>query len=204
MKTVKLLSASMLISAILLSSAACAQPETTSPDPSTSVTSQPASEETNVSESDIENVLTTVNGYYNFISQPDSFENVRTAGAELTGRAATDEELQKFASTFSEGFQYFDTSTSNHIKKAYNAMMVGSNAGYEREGIELVAPADGVTIDGESATFNTTWISVTEKGEKYPTDPETDPSPSDMINLVKEDNGTWVIVAKDSPQVTSP
>lgn len=207
MKIAKILSASVIAGVILLSGTACAQPfgggtGGNVPERSPSASSTTGIEES--SEAEMEEVSTTVNGYYGFIAQPETFNEVRDAGAELTGRSVTDQELQDLASGY-YGFSYFDISSSQAIKNAYKSMQLGANAGYEREGITIHAPSEGITIDGDTATFNTTHIVLTENGKTFPSEPEANPDQAEMMNLAKQDDGSWVIVAKSSgAKVTAP
>jgi hypothetical protein len=197
----RILSASILAGSVLLSGTACTANSTPEPSKPTAST-QTTADATTDNASEINNVLATVNGYYSFIAAPENYDRVKTAGAELTGKEASDEQLSTMASNF-EGFQYFDTSNSQLIKNAYKAMMLGSGSLRMGSPVEITAPADAVTVDGDKAALNTTWITVTESGVDHPTKPESNPDPSDVINLVKKDNGSWVIVAKDSSMKVS-
>lgn len=194
MKITRILSASMLAGAVLLSGTACASntPEPTAPETSSEqVVSPDAAKDTT-------KILTTVNGYYSFIANPENYDKVKASGAELTGKEASDEQLSAMASDFPEGYQYFDTSSSQLIQNAYKAMMLGTGSLRMGDPLTITAPAEAVTVDGDKASLNTTWITVTEKGITKPTEPESNPDPSDVIDLVKKDDGSWVIVAKES------
>jgi hypothetical protein len=206
-KISKALFVSVIVGIVFLSSTACGNTANPTPSVSPTTLTEPAIEKVQTAEDsiEVEYVLDTLNGYYSFISHPDSAKRIREAGATLTGREATDEELQQFASDFSEAFQYFDTSSSQKIKKAYKAMMMGANAGIGRNEVEISALPEGVTVSGDTATFNTSWVIVSEEGKTFPSERVADPDPSDLINFVKKDEGHWVIVAKDaSLKVTAP
>lgn len=204
MKNRHILSASILAGLVLLSGTACSA--SSAPEKPTATASAKATENASNDEATATtDVLTTVNGYYSFISNPESYDKVKTAGAALSGVEASDEQLQAFASDFSEGFQYFDTSDSQSIKNAYKAMMLGTGSLRMGSPVEMTIPADAVTMDGDKATVNTTWLQVIEDDKELPSKPETSPDSSDVINLVKKDDGSWVIVAKDSSmKPTSP
>lgn len=209
MRINQIFSASVLAGAVLLSGTACAAsiPEGRNTPVPSSVSAEPSQ---TISEDSVADntakILTTVNGYYDFITAPNSDETIKSAGVDLVGKAATDEELQTFADDFSEGFQYFDTSDSSLIKRAYTVMSVGSLSLQEQGTITISAPEESVTIDGDTATVNTTWISATKNGKKLRTAPESSPDASDLIQLVKKDDGSWVIVASSAkpPKPTVP
>lgn len=207
LKIKQLLSASLLASMVILSGTACSAPSPSpAPEESKAQTTATASPQVNSTDSteDTAEILKTVNGYYDFITAPESKDKIKSAGADLMGKKATDEELQTFATNFSEGFQYFDTSTSQLIKSAYTVMSVGSTS-LHAESVKISAPKESVTIDGDTAALNTTWITVTKNGKTYPTAPESTPDPSDLIQLVKKSDGSWVIVANSSlPKPTVP
>jgi hypothetical protein len=202
MKNSHILSASILAGLVLLSGTACSA--NSAPEKPTTTASAQVSDSADEATATTD-ILATVNGYYSFIANPENYDKVKTAGADLTGVEASDEQLQTFASDFSEGFQYFDTSDSQSIKNAYKAMMLGTGSLRMGSPVEMTVPADAVTMDGDKATVNTTWVQVTEDGKELPTKPESNPDPSDVINLVKKEDGSWVIVAKDSSmKLTSP
>lgn len=209
-----ILSASLLASAVILSGTACAAssipegrntPTTATADATASAESTYSADATDSTE-DTAKILTTVNGYYDFITSPNSDEKIKTAAADLVGKAATDKQLQAFAEDFSEGFQYFDTSDSTLIKRAYTVMSGASLSLQAQGSITISIPADAVTVDGDTATVNTTWISATKNGKKLGTAPESYPDESDLTHLVKKDDGSWVIVANTAkpPKPTVP
>lgn len=203
MKINQILSASLLAGAVILSGTACSSnsPQNNSGEVTATTTAQASS--TNTAE-DTTKILETVNGYYDFITSPDSSENIKSAGADLVGKKATDEEIQSFAEDFSEGFQYFDTSTTQLIKSAYTVMSVGAQS-LQPDSVQISAPEESVAVNGDTATVNTTWIEVVKNGKTYPTSPESDPDESDLIQLVKKDDGSWVIVPNSSlPKPTVP
>lgn len=209
MKLNQIFSASLLAGAVLLSGTACAAsiPEgRNTPVPSSSASAEPSQTTSEDSATDnTAKILTTVNGYYDFITDPESPDKIKSAGDPLVGKAATDEEMRTFAEDFSEGFQYFDTSTSDLIRRSYKSMSLGSLSLTEQGSITISAPEESVTIDGDTATVNTTWISATKNGKKLRTAPESSPDASDLIQLVKKDDGSWVIVPSSSmPKPTVP
>lgn len=196
MKITRILSASMLAGAVLLSGTACAA---NTPEPNESSTSAQNNDQVSANTvEDTNNILSTVNGYYSFIANSENYEKVKASGAELAGKEASDEQLSAMASNFPEGYQYFDTSSSKLIQNAYKAMMLGTGSLRIGDPLTITAPAEAVTVDGDKASLNTTWITVTEKGITKPTEPESNPDSSDVIDLVKKDDGSWVIIAKES------
>lgn len=215
MKINHIFSASLLAGAVILSGTACAAspipdgrntPMLTSASPQVDPTESTDSTNSADSTEDTFQILTTVNGYYDFITAPNSDEEIKSAGAHLMGVAATDEELQTFAEDFSEGFQYFDTSDSTLIKRAYTVMSGASLSLQDQGSITISVPEESVTVDGDTATVNTTWISATKNGKSLRTAPEASPDESDLIQLVKKDDGSWVIVANTAkpPKPTVP
>lgn len=202
MKTAKILYASVLAGAVLFSGTACAANNSQHDNKPTVTAQTEASKATE--DTDTANILTTVNGYYSFISNSENYDRVKAAGAEVPGKNATDEQLTALADDF-EGFKYFDTSSSQLIQNAYRAMFLGAGSLRMGSPLTITAPADAVTVNGDKATLNTTWITVVENGITHPTKPESSPDSSDLINLVKKDDGSWVIVAKDSStKVSAP
>lgn len=203
LKINQIFAASLIAGAVILSGTACAA---SIPEGRNTPTTAVASPQVNSTDSTEDNakILKTVNGYYDFIASPDSSEKIKTAGADLVGKQATDEEIQAFAKDFPDGFQYFDTSTTQLIKSAYTVMSVGSQS-LQPDTVKISAPEESVTVNGDTATVNTTWITVVKNGKTYPTSPESTPDKSDLIQLVKKDDGSWVIVPNSSlPKPTVP
>lgn len=202
MRITRILSASVLAGAILLSASACSLTETNDNKMGAGVSSTPAAtaspDTASVETTDIDGILQTINGYYYYISQPDSSDKLKEAQASITERPASDERIMQFAEDFSEGFKYFDTSTADKTNDAYKALMIGTSAGKLNEGLKMTIPGDSVTITGNTATVNTTHLKVTMDGEKKRVTPEDSPAQKDIVNLVKNDSGSWVIVAKAS------
>lgn len=203
MKINHILSASFLAGAVILSGTACAAsiPEGRNTPTTASASAQVDSADTT---EDATKIVETVNGYYDFITAPDSSEKIKSAGVDVVGKKATDEEIQAFAESFPEGFQYFDTSTTKLIQRAYTVMSVGALS-LQPDTVKISVPEESVTVDGDTATVNTTWIAVVKNGKTYPTSPESTPDESDLIQLVKKDDGSWVIVPNSSmPKPTVP
>lgn len=200
MKISKIISASMLAGAVLLAGTACSANNNETKPTASAQTNEQVSTTT---VEDTTNILSTVNGYYSFIASSENYDKVKESGAELVGKEANDEQLSAMASSFPEGYKYFDTSSSQLIKNAYKAMMLGTGSLRTGDPLVITAPAEAVKVDGDKATLNTTWITVTEKGITKPTEPDLNPNPSDLINLSKKSDGTWVIVAKDSSMKVS-
>lgn len=206
MKISKILAASVLAGAVLLSGTACTS-SSPSPESDGSSTAAPAPPKKNSrsANEDTTKILQTVNGYYDFITSSDAKDKVRSAGSGLMGKQATDEDLQTLVDEFPDGFKYFDTSSSQLIKNAYTVMSVSSMSLADQGSIKISAPEESVNIDGDTATLNTTWISVTKNGKTLKTTPESAPDFSDLVKLVKKDDGSWVIVANSSmPKPTVP
>lgn len=205
MKITHIIYTATLTGTVLLSGTACAGSNGSRDDTKTTAVAKSTEQPSTNATEDTANILKTVNGYYSFISSSENYDKVKSAGAELTGKTANDEQLNSMVSGFHEGYQYFDTSNSQLIKNAYKAMMLGTGSLRMGSPVTITAPADAVSVDGNKATLNTTWISVTENGVAHPTKPESNPDSSDLISLVKKDDGSWVIVAKDSSlKVSAP
>lgn len=198
MKITRILSASVLAGAVLLSGTACSILDMgKKPDASTSAS--PAPTETTSAEIEIVNegqaVADVVNGYYTYVLMPDSLAEIEQVGDRFDGRSeVTDEELNELVTSLPQGFQYFDTSNAELIKYAYISLLSGASVGDKMPGAELVLPAEAVTVEGDTATVNATMAKISKDGEAIAS--EADPYAADLINLKKNDSGSWVIVAE--------
>lgn len=216
MKIVRILSASVLAGAVLLSVAACSQPESNDPKPSATATAAPISPVPSESatttpspsantsttsptvtvETETEAVISTIEGYYDFVSNPDSFEKVKQAGSTVTGRTEiTETELTEIAASLPEGFQYFDTSNSQNITNSYSQLFARVTQSERTPGVEVSVPVEAVTITGETATVKSALIEVTSKSNTHTLNATEAPYyEAVQINLVKSETGKWVII----------
>ena len=221
MKITRILSASVLAGAVLLSTTACSVSDMfseTGSSTASATASAPASpepsessqaEETTDTVSEQEAVAEVVNGYYTYVLMKGNLADIQAAGEPLDGKATvTDEELTTLINSLPEGFQYFDVSSPELIRNAYGQLLAGGSVGEVAKGVvEIVTPADAVTVDGDRATVNTTLASVTRDGEELNT--TQDPYAADLLNLKKNDSGSWVMVAeapkgKSSSETAAP
>lgn len=222
MKITRILSASVLAGAVLLSTTACSVSDMfsgTGSATASATASAPASpepsessqaEETTDTVSEQEAVAEVVNGYYTYVLMKGSLADINEAGEPLDGKATvTDEELTTLINSLPEGFQYFDVSSPELIRNAYGQLLAGASVGEVATGVvEIVTPASAVTVEGDRATVNTTLASVTRDGKELNT--TKDPYAAELLNLKKNDSGSWVMVAEapksktDSSETVTP
>lgn len=198
MKITRILSASVLAGAVLLSATACsAQSPEKAPEPSSS--SQVTPVETPTAEvtpavDEREAAARTVNDYYAFVSDPDNKPKIEEAGAPVKGHGntATDAELKTLVDAIPLGFQYFDTSTPDLIKNAYVQLLMGASVMGTAD-MQLTVPAEAVTVTGDTATVNTSKIETVLNGKKLEV-----PANSSMpdLQMKKNDKGDWVMIAE--------
>lgn len=207
MKITRILSASVLAGAVLLSSTACSVSdmfnETGSATASATDSAKASPESSGSSEttettdtvSDQAAVAEVVNGYYTYVLMKGNLVDIKEAGAPLKGKTSvTDQELEDLASRLPEGFQYFDVSSPELIKNAYIQLLAGGSVGETITGVEIVIPDNAVTVEGDRATVNTSLASVTRNGKEL--NSTQDPYAADLLNLKKNDSGSWVMVAE--------
>lgn len=228
MKITHVLSASVIAGALLFSTTACspsddaANKPTTAPtvsasaSPSITATHEPGSvavtplptvdisstATADVSaDADVEDIVSTVSGYYKFVSSPGSLDKVQAAGSALSPKP-TDEELTQFASNFSEGFKYFDTSSSENITNAHNQLFARATQSSRKPGATVNVPAEAVTVTGDTATVDATKVIVTLNGQAGPST-MTPYFEHAQLALVKDASGSWVIIA-EAPRQAIP
>lgn len=196
MKITRILSASVLAGAVLLSGTACSvldmgkKTETTA----TETSAVPSDYETVAPIVEGQAVADAVNGYYNYVLMEGSLDEIKQAGERFNGRdSVTDEELNELVISLPHGFQYFDTSSPDLIKTAYLQLLTGASTGEVLKGVDLMIPHEAVTVDGDTATVNSAMAVITKDGEVV--DSETNPD-TKPINLKKNDSGSWVIIAE--------
>lgn len=199
MKITRILSASVLAGAVLLSGTACSMLDGKKDEKISSSSTAPAESQAVETEEAVEAVdeqqavANTVNGFYAYVSVPENAEAIKQAGEPLQGRGATasDEELNQLAESLPEGFYYFDTSSPDLIKNAYVQLLMG--AGVMSSGkMEANVPADVVVVDGDTATIDSTAIEVMMDGEKIDVPSNAD---AQALKLKKDESGSWVMVA---------
>jgi hypothetical protein len=200
MKISKILSASVLAGAVLFSGTACAAGSSDDKPAEASASAQVTPSETPTAEvtpavDEREAAARTVNDYYSFVSDPDNLQKIQDAGAPLKGRGATatDAELQTLVESLPLGFQYFDTSTADLIKNAYVQLLMGASV-MGSANMELTAPADSVTVTGDTATMDTSKIETIVDGKAI--DAPANSSFPDL-NMKKDDSGNWVMIAEE-------
>ena len=206
MKISKVLSISVLAGVVLLSSSACSgqsgnkETPTNSPTSSSAsakpeVTTEPAQTETPTSPAtDASKVASVVNGYYAYVLAPGNSQKVQDAGSLLNGKSeVTDADLKTVVNTIPEGFKFFDTSSSQLTKNAYGQLLMASSIGESFPGMKIILPSEAVTIDGDKAVVNPTRAKIINNGKIVESDAA--PYSGDVLNLVKKENGSWVIAA---------
>jgi hypothetical protein len=184
----KILSASVLASAIIFSGTACSSPvNPVTPDglPNPNVTQQETGEE--------DQVVAVVNGFYDYVTTPENADRIAEAGERFSGRTeVSDEELQQMVADFPDVFKYFDTATSENVKNAYGQLVAGVSLASTVEGIKITAPKEAVKQYGSTATVNSTMVTI--KTPARTMDSSADPDSIDLVQLVKKD-GKWLMVA---------
>lgn len=207
MKITRILSASVLAGAVLLSGTACSMLDGKKDEKISSSSTAPAESQAVETEEAVEAVdeqqavANTVNGFYAYVSVPENAEVIKQAGEPLRGRGATasDEELNQLVESLPEGFYYFDTSSPDLIKNAYVQLLMG--AGVMSSGkIEANTPADAVVIDGDTATIDSRAIETKLNGEKIDVPSNAD---TQALNLKKNESGSWVMVADEISGITN-
>lgn len=206
MKISRILSASVLAGAVLFSATACGMSSNDKPDinssdsANSSAAAKPAETQAvkttpAVDESSAAAVAEVVNGYYTYVSTASNRTEIEKAGEPLKGHGidATDDELQQLVNAMPQGFQYFDTSSPNNIKNAYAQLIMGSTV-MGKGSIEVNVPASAVTVEGDTATVQTTKIEFTVNGEKSPV---SSTSGTQILNLKKDASGSWVMIPED-------
>lgn len=194
MKITRILSASVLAGAVLLSGTACSMMDMNKQSESSSSAEAKPSEsqsvETAVDEQQA--VADVVNGYYTYVSTPGNLDEVKQAGEPLKGRGATasDEELNQLVASLPEGFAYFDTSNPELIKNAYVQLLVGAGV-MSVANMDMNSPASAVTVEGDTATVNPALVEMTVNGEKV----DNSTISSSPIKLKKNETGSWVMIA---------
>lgn len=205
MKITRILSASVLAGAVLLSGTACSMLDGKKDEKiSSSSAAKPAESqavETSEAVDEKQAVADTVNGFYAYVSAPENEEKIKQAGEPVRGHGATasDEELNQLVESLPEGFQYFDTSSPELIKNAYVQLLMG--AGVMSSGkMEANVPADIVVVDGDTATINSTAIEVKMNGEKIDVPSNAE---AQALKLKKNESGSWVMIAEAANEVTA-
>lgn len=169
--------------------------EATSESPETEAPTETPAELEETSNSSVEEIASTVSGYYDFVATPGSLDAVKGAG--LTADT-TDAELKEIAASF-EGLQYFDTSSSENIRNAINQLYARTTQSERKPGATVAVPVDAVEINGDTATVKASAIEVTVNG----TTASATESPyfeHDKLNLVKKADGSWVMIAEPARQ----
>lgn len=192
-----ILAASAVASALILTGAACSSPDTAPVEVTSPVAITPsASPVPNIStpnNSDVDAILITVNGFYAYVTTPENASKISAAGERFANRTeVTDEEVLQFAKDYPEIFQHFDVSTPDNIKSAYGQLVTGASLAQTAPGIKIVAPAESVKLNGDTATVNSTMVTVSTPEKTM--DSAADPNSTDLIDVVKKD-GKWLMVA---------
>jgi len=137
-------------------------------------------------------ILAVVNGFYDFTEKEDSLDNLMDAGQSIQQKdALTADEAKALVAAAPDAFKYFDTSTPENVRNAYN---------------ELTATAMGVKTAGTAVTFNVSVEAVDYNGETAAVDKNSVevsiggeiqpvfPGEGNNLNLSKK-SGKWLIVA---------
>jgi hypothetical protein len=137
-------------------------------------------------------ILNVVNGFYDYAEKEDSLDNLMEAGQLIQQQGAlTDEQAKAIVASVPDAFKYFDTSTPENVKNAYNEL-TATAMGVKTAGtaVKFNVSVEAVNYKGDTATVDKNNVEVSINGEVQPTFPG-DPN---NLNLVKKD-GKWLIVA---------
>lgn len=209
MNITKILSASVLAGAVLLSATACSAPdagEKSNAGANASATATPtanvdasavATPSETAAVSDTKAVVDVVNGFYTYVLNKENADDIQKAAESLQGNAAqtgepTDEQIATLVKNLPEGFKYFDTSSSDLIKNAYGQLYIVSVT--NTSDMSIVAPEEAATVEGDTATVDPVKFTMTVDGEKI----TNGTTSSDPIKLKKNADGAWVMVASSS------
>jgi hypothetical protein len=192
MKITRILSASVLAGAVLLSGTACSMMDNNKSETKVSASAE-ATEivETVNAVSDETAVADVVNGFYTYVSDPANKDTIKDAGEPLRGHGATatEEELNGLVASLPEGFAFFDTSNPELIKNAYVQLLLGS--GLMSNGkVEASVPESAVTVTGDEATVDSSAVVVKIDGKQ-----QESPATATPLKLKKDESGAWVMIA---------
>lgn len=140
-------------------------------------------------------VMETINSYYAFVLTPEATAALEKMSKNFTGEDPTPDQLQAAVASAPEVFTYYDSSSSENIKNAIQefAMSAGMTA-MSQDKITFTAPAEAVTVDGDTAKLDVGAVIITVNGETIDTG-ETAATGEDNLNFIKKD-GKWLMVAK--------
>lgn len=159
--------------------------------------------EPTVDQATIGKIVTNVSGYYKFVSSAGSLDKVKQAKSKYDGRSnLTDTELTELVASFQEGFRYFDTSSSQNINNAYNQLLARTTQSDKKPGATVVVPQEAISVKGDTAIVNSSKIKITLNAEVYSAT-ETPYFELNEISLVKNKDGSWVIIA-EAPRQSIP
>lgn len=190
MKINKILSASVLAAAVLLSATACS---TTNADHSPEASSS-AQAKTVANPADRAAITRTVTDYYSYVSNPSNLAGIEKASDPIQGdgKSATNEELQALVEALPLGFKYFDTSSPDLIKNAYVQLTMGARV-MSQGAAHLDIPADSVTVEGDTAAVDMSKTKATLNGTTIEVLVNSGVS---SLKLKKNDKGSWVIISE--------
>lgn len=189
MKITRILSASVLAGAVLLSGTACSMLNDNKSETKVSASAEAVETANTVSEETA--VAEVVNGFYTYVSDPANAATIKDAGEPLRGHGATatQEELDNLVASLPEGFAFFDTSNPELIKNAYVQLLLGS--GLMGNGkMEASVPDSAVTVTGDEATVDSSQVVVKLDGKE-----QKSPATAAPLKLKKDETGTWVMIA---------
>lgn len=141
-------------------------------------------------------VMDTINSYYAFVVSPEATAALDKISKNFTTGEPTPEQLQAAVDSAPEVFTFYDSSTPENIKKAIQefAMSAGMSSMGEDKLI-FTAPAEAVTVNGDTAKLDVGAVIVTINDETI--NPGTS-SGEDYLHFAKKD-GKWLMIAKGIP-----
>lgn len=137
-------------------------------------------------------ILSAVNGFYDYTEKETSLDELMEAGQIVQKQGElTADEAKAIVAAAPEGFKYFDTSTPENVRNAYNeltATAMGVKAGGSP--VTFNVSVEAVSYNGDTAAVDKNAVEVSVDGEVQP----VFPGEENNLNLVKKD-GSWLIVA---------
>lgn len=165
--------------------------------PETAPSAETVAPETPLVESeDSKAVIETVNAYYAFILSSEAKTSIEQLQKEIGGEEPTAEQLQAAVAAHPEVYKYYDTSSTENIKNATMEFVMAASFGSMGDAtMSFQAPAEAVTVKGDTAELDTAAVIVVINGEKVESQPGTG---EQKVTFTKKD-GNWVMVAKPLP-----
>lgn len=150
---------------------------------------------------DVETIAVTLGSYYEFVASAGALDKVKEAVKALPPDPSGMDPNQ-VAAGFTEGYKYFDTSSSKNVSNAISELYARTTQSERKPGATVSVPAEAITVKGNTATVDASKILVTVNGV---TGPSTKSPYFEMaeINLVKKADGLWGMIP-EAPRQSIP